>query len=71
MTDHGAAHETDREVIDGRVGAAPSLGPRRIREDGIASMAPAELAANEAGLAPLSGRSSHTRQHARGGKLRS
>lgn len=47
MTDQGAANDTYREFIDGLVDAAPSLAARLVREEGIASKAPAAAAANE------------------------
>lgn len=47
MTDQGAAMETYREFIDGLVDASPSLAARLVREEGIASKAPAAAAANE------------------------
>jgi hypothetical protein len=47
MTDQGAADETYREFIDRLVDAAPSLAARLVREESIASKAPAAAAANE------------------------
>ena len=47
MTDQETANATYRELIDGLVQAAPSLSARLVREEGIASKAPAAVAANE------------------------
>ena len=47
MTDHLTANATDREFMDGLVEAAPSVSARLVREEGIASRAPAAVAATE------------------------
>lgn len=47
MTDHVTANGTCPEFIDGLVQAAPSLSARLVREEGVASRAPAAVAAKE------------------------